>query len=100
MIEWQSITKCNNNNNNKCVVCNLAIGNSMIKVSFCVPGPCGLVVLNALKASRDMRWANPSGGLLPTPVHVLDHHSNGHMHSNGSSLMSSKPGKLADFLIT
>ena len=43
-------------------------GNSCVKVSFCVPGPCGLVVLNSLRASRDLKSANPAGGLLPTPV--------------------------------
>jgi len=48
-----------------------------------VPGPCGLVVLNALKASRDLKRANPSGGLLPTPVQGIEQTSlSGVIHSN------------------
>uniref|UniRef100_H2ZMK4 RRM domain-containing protein n=1 Tax=Ciona savignyi TaxID=51511 RepID=H2ZMK4_CIOSA len=50
------------------------IGDFPLKVSFCVPGPCGLVVLNALRASRDLKRGNPCGGLLPTPV--MDHLTN------------------------
>jgi hypothetical protein len=48
------------------------IGNSCINVSFCVPGPCGLVVLNALRASRDLKRDNPLGGLLPTPLPLME----------------------------
>nr|CAB3262749.1 uncharacterized protein LOC100182699 [Phallusia mammillata] len=62
---------------------NHVIGNMAIKVSFCVPGPCGLVVLNALRASRDLKRANPTGGLLPTPVQPID-------HSVGSSILHLK----------
>ncbi|CAK8689673.1 unnamed protein product [Clavelina lepadiformis] len=71
------------------------MGNFSLNVSFCVPGPCGIVVLNALKASRDLQRANPSGGLLPTPVHLLDH--NNQSYNNGFNLISHKkdmPGSL------
>ncbi|XP_039260662.2 uncharacterized protein LOC120336933 isoform X1 [Styela clava] len=57
---------------------NHKIGSSILCVSFCVPGPCGLVVLNSLKASRDLKRNNPSGGLLPTPVQKLDVSSHQH----------------------
>lgn len=51
------------------------IGNQCINVSFCVPGPCGLVVLNALRASRDLKRDNPLGGLLPTPLPLMEQNS-------------------------
>nr|XP_002120230.1 uncharacterized protein LOC100182699 isoform X1 [Ciona intestinalis] len=56
------------------------IGEFPVKVSFCVPGPRGLVVLNALRASRDLIRGNPCGGLLPTPV--MDHNTNKQLASS------------------
>lgn len=56
-------------------------GGNTLRVTFCVPGPCGLVILNSLKASRDLKRNNPSGGLLPTPIQKLDH-----LHFSGKSL--------------
>lgn len=72
------------------------LAGNTLRVTFCVPGPCGLVILNSLKASRDLKRNNPCGGLLPTPIQKLDHlHFPGKL--SGNALQSGMPVLTAPF---